>query len=204
MSASDIATLSGAIIQIASTIQDTGNNWYRASADWREFPGKVANLRRQHDFWQAKLTQYGMLSDPSLIESLRDAKALLDEEQAKLSKRQAKCGGGFWPKVCMTMFPAKIGFTLQQATEGFDAILSQVEKEHAVDLALDKRVMGTAPTFKVQSDDRFVPLVKTQSAVYSALDNPQGHSIVLLYGSSGKGKSTLARHAVLRYQQIGN
>ncbi|CAM6094342.1 unnamed protein product [Calypogeia fissa] len=200
MAATDVAAVSGAIIQIATAIQGLGNNWYKASADWDDFPRKLARLRTKHDFWHKEFKKSDMLSDSPLVATLREAKALLEQEQASLKRRQARKGR--WSKVSMTVFPAQVGLKIQHVIDAFDAIPGFLQMEEEAAAALERRMMRKPPTLPFADDDRFVPLEVTESKVQSALEVPHGSKVVLLHGGAGTGKSTSARHVALHYQRI--
>ncbi|CAM6094345.1 unnamed protein product [Calypogeia fissa] len=200
MAATDVAAVSGAIIQIATAIQGLGNNWYKASADWDDFPRKLARLRRKHDFWHKEFKKSDMLSDSSLVAILHEAKKLLEQEQASLKRRQS--GKGLWFKVGMTVFPAQVGLRIQLVIDAFDAIPGFLQMEEEAATALERRMMRKSPSLPFPDDDRYVPLEVTESKFQSALEVPHGSKVVLLHGGAGTGKSTSARHVALHYQRI--
>ncbi|CAM6094346.1 unnamed protein product [Calypogeia fissa] len=200
MAATDVAAVSGAIIQIATAIQGLGNNWYKASADWDDFPRKLARLRRKHDFWHNEFKKTDMLSDSSLVATLHEAKKLLEQEQASLKRRQA--GKGLWFKVGITVFPSQVGLRIQLVIDAFDAIPGFLQMEEEAAAALERRMMRKSPSLPFPDDDRYVPLEVTESKVQSALEVPHGSKVVLLHGGAGTGKSTSARHVALHYQRI--
>ncbi|CAM6101934.1 unnamed protein product [Calypogeia fissa] len=201
MAGTDVAAVSDAVIQIATAIQGLGNNWYRATADWDDFPRKIAGLQRKHDFWKRQFRKLDMLSDSSLMATLHEAKELLEKERAKLERRQARCGSGCWSKVSMTMFPAQVGLRIQCVIDAFDAIPGILQMEEYGAEAVEKRMMRNSSSLPIHDDDRYVPLKATESKVQTALDNPHGSQVVLLHGAGGKGKTTLAAHVGLHYQR---
>ncbi|CAM6127219.1 unnamed protein product [Calypogeia fissa] len=200
MAATDVTAVSGAVIQIATAIQGFGNNWYKASADWDDFPRKLARLRRKQDFWHKEFKKSDMLSDSPLVATLHEAKALLEQEQASLKRRQARKGR--WSKVSMTVFPAQVGLKIQHVIDAFDAIPGFLQMEEEAAAALERRMMRKPPTLPFPDDDRYVPLEVTEWKVQSALEVPHGSKVVLLHGGAGTGKSTSARHVALHYQRI--
>ncbi|CAM6111200.1 unnamed protein product [Calypogeia fissa] len=201
MAGMDVAAVSAAVIQIATAIQGLGNNWYRATADWDDFPQKIARLRRKHDFWKHEFMKSDMLSDPSLMATLHEAEDLLEKERAKLERRQATCGSGCWSKVSMTMFPAQVGLRIQCVIDAFDAIPGFLQMEEDGAAAVERRMMRSSSSLPIRDDDRYVPLKATESKVQMALDDPHGAQVVLLHGAPGKGKTTLAAHVGLHYQR---
>ncbi|CAM6096965.1 unnamed protein product [Calypogeia fissa] len=185
MAGGDVAAISAAVIQIATAIQGLGDNWYRATADWDDFPHKRAELQRTHDFWKHQFRRSDMLSDPSLMATLRAAEELLEKERAKLERRQATCGSGCWSKVSMTMFPAQVGLRIQRVIDAFDAIPRILQTEEDGEAAVEKRTMRRSWSLPICDDDRYVPLKATEYKVQMALDDPHGARVVLLHGAAG-------------------
>ncbi|CAM6094350.1 unnamed protein product [Calypogeia fissa] len=202
MAATEVATVSNAVIQIATAIQGLGNNWYKVSADWVDFPRKIAKLERKRDFWIKQFRKSNMSSESSPMVTLREAEDLLNQERTKLERRQARCGSGCWSRVCMTMFPAQVGLKIQLVIEAFDAILGDLQLEENGAAAVERRMIRNAASLAICDDNRYVTLKATESKIQTALDNLQGSQVVLLHGAPGKGKTTLAVHVGLHYQSI--
>lgn len=83
---------------------------------------KIARFKRKYEFWNKELFKADMVSDLSLIETRGESEKLLEQEQAKLKGRTARCGPGCWSKVSRTMFTAKVGLRIELEIDAFDAI----------------------------------------------------------------------------------
>lgn len=187
------------IIYVAEKIQELGQNYYKQTAEWEQYPLRVERLRVKLEQWERESRNRGSSSHASLAQLLDVARLCLEEEHKKINRRKGACGSKCWRQVGRTVFPAQVGQRIQAAIEAFDNIQRMLESQDLTNESFDRILRSSPFPETITADTRYVPLKESEAKLYDALDREDGPLVVLLHGGAGKGKSTVARNTVFHY-----
>ncbi|KAL2643278.1 hypothetical protein R1flu_010865 [Riccia fluitans] len=191
----DAILISGSIIKTALAIQELGKEWYKPCHEWEDFIRKLGKLQIEHEVWKSQIHCYGMISDGGMVERLERSRALLQLEERKLRELQSKIWSRCWfPH--SAMFPPKLAQIMQTVLEDYADIPDTLSR-----LSNAANVLYNTSSMRLPSTGyRYVPLTKTETELYHALEmNHPCPLVTVLHGGPGRGKSSLVRQVALKY-----
>ncbi|CAM6106825.1 unnamed protein product [Calypogeia fissa] len=188
----------------ASFVKQRLEGAYKKSNAVEQFPNKVLTLHSKVELWNTLLKRFGVEEDDMIlptVAAIEEARKWLEKEEERLLQLQSSCC--LRRKCSKTFFPDELTTSFQNVIDSIDVVpLTKTPKEEALE-ALEKarqRRNDSIATLPFAPDSRYVPISGSLLELKNALEGEDGCQVVTLYGSPGSGKSMMAQHLALCYQ----
>ncbi|KAG6555811.1 hypothetical protein Mapa_002451 [Marchantia paleacea] len=191
-----VVGIASAVMRTASSILLLGDRFVYARQEWKDIRTEFETTNNRYQIWSTNIDKLAEGLDETLKETFKKAHEELKDLEKKLEREENRLTARCCFILSGALFPSTLR-TFRQVLTRLNIIFSMIKEEEEAVPLLNIRAnrLNKLQTTPVELDPRYVPLKKTEEAIYKALEAVNEHVVVLLHGGPGMGKSSVA-HAV--------
>ncbi|KAL3676374.1 hypothetical protein R1sor_026322 [Riccia sorocarpa] len=184
------------VMKVKTVVDQIRASWSEESLAGQSLTEKLRRLDEQQSRWEDLLKKYKLPENHTVKRNLGELRKRLAEMEKQVSAvQQSNC--------CLRLWRAPSTRELVASLDEINDVFShldddlQHEREHLVASEADRH----RPAVSFSHDPKYVPVKETLESVKDTLENDGSDNVVLLWGGSGEGKTTLAKYLAVQYDE---
>ncbi|KAL3676369.1 hypothetical protein R1sor_026317 [Riccia sorocarpa] len=196
MAISEVNAALDIVMKVKTVVDQIRASWSEESLAGQSLTEKLRRLDEQQSRWEDLLKKYKLPENHTVKRNLGELRKRLAEMEKQVSAvQQSNC--------CLRLWRAPSTRELVASLDEINDVFSRLdddlqhEREHLVASEADRH----RPAVSFSHDPKYVPVKETLESVKDALENDGSDNVVLLWGGSGEGKTTLAKYLAVQYDE---
>ncbi|KAL3676314.1 hypothetical protein R1sor_026262 [Riccia sorocarpa] len=196
MAISEVNAALEIVMKVKTVVDQIRASWSEESLAGQSLTEKLRRLEEQQRRWEEHLKKYKLPENHTVKRNLGELRKRLAEMEKQVSAvQQSNCCLRLW----RTPSARELVATLDEINDMFNRLDDDLQngREHLVASEADRH----KPSISFSHDPKYVPVKETLESVKDALENDGSDNVVLLWGGSGEGKTTLAKYLAVQYDE---